>query len=126
MNMEQANDKKKLVETYYRHCLFNLGEDFWAWNDVMETVYETPEQGWKLILEMLQLAPSSVVISHIAAGPLENLLRYHGEAFIDRVRLECTTNIRLREALSTVLLDQKHDVIVSKIDEILSDVTSKE
>ncbi len=37
----------------------------------METVYETPEQGWKLILEMLQLAPSSVVISHIAAGPLK-------------------------------------------------------
>jgi len=60
------------------------------WNDpAIDTVDDLPEndpdEAWEFINAVLARHPSDKVIAVLAAGPLEDLLVYHGDAFIERV-----------------------------------------
>jgi hypothetical protein len=45
------------------------------------------EDCWSAILEVLSRNPPQSVLDVLAAGPLEDLISYHGDAFIDRIEL---------------------------------------
>jgi hypothetical protein len=64
-----------------------------------------PEVCWKVILEVLDridAEPSNRLFQVLAAGPLENLLAAHGDAFIDRVESEAASNSRFALLLGGV------------------------
>jgi hypothetical protein len=73
-----------------------------AWSLVDGVATWNRDQGWDLILMLLELAPSSADVSHLAAGPLEDLVRDHGLEFQDRIAAEAERNSRLRDALAGV------------------------
>lgn len=51
-------------------------------------VREEPETAWRLILAIHRQDKSSAIQEVLSAGPLEDLLAKHGEAFIEEVERE--------------------------------------
>jgi hypothetical protein len=47
--------------------------------------YEEPELAWNLVLQILAKRPNEPTLGVLAAGPLEDLIEYHGPRFIERI-----------------------------------------
>ena len=75
---------------------------FWAWEAVNALVREQPERAWSMILRLVELSPDDRVLANVAAGPLEDLLKFQPYAFIDRVENRARTDAKFRRCLSGV------------------------
>jgi Family of unknown function (DUF6869) len=73
----------------------------WAAFELSRLVHEDPETAWTLILTLSERGDDHALGS-LGAGDLEDLLRLHGHAFIDRIELAAKTSDRFRIALSHV------------------------
>jgi hypothetical protein len=78
----------------------------WLSGDYEEPMYdactEEPEIAWKAILELLTRDLTKDQHALLAAGPMEDLLWYHGFNFIDRVEQEAKVNVRFNHLLGGV------------------------
>jgi hypothetical protein len=63
---------------------------------------EAPEVAWQAIVALSREALTDQQIAVLAAGPLEDLLAYHGPAFIDRVEREARVYRAFRQLLGGV------------------------
>ena len=61
-----------------------------------------PEIQWRFILIAVSLSESDDELSQAAAGPIEHLLGWHGEAYISLVENEVATNPKFARALTGV------------------------
>lgn len=75
---------------------------FWAWEAVQTLVRERPEEGWLMILRLVELSPDDKTLAVVAAGPLEELLELHPYEFIDRVEHRSRDDASFRRCLSGV------------------------
>jgi hypothetical protein len=64
--------------------------------------HERPEDGRAFILEVLASDNSTPVVESLSAGPLEDLLTYHGATLIDRVEAEARRNPKFASLLGGV------------------------
>lgn len=62
----------------------------------------SPEIQWRFILIAVRLSESDAELGHVAAGPIEHLLGWHGEAYIGLVENEAARNEKLARALTGV------------------------
>jgi hypothetical protein len=62
----------------------------------------TPEQQWQFILLAMKYAEADEELSHVAAGPVEYLLGWHGEQYIDAVEYEAERNPTFARMLTGV------------------------
>ena len=60
------------------------------------------DRQWEFILAALAHAESDDELGHIAAGPIECLLGWHGESYIDRVEQQASTDAKFCRALTGV------------------------
>jgi hypothetical protein len=58
---------------------------FWAWEALSDLVRNDPERARSVLQKMWKPDTTDQMLANIAAYPLEDLLKYHGEKFIDRV-----------------------------------------
>jgi hypothetical protein len=71
-------------------------------------IIDDPEQAWKIILLLIEAAPSRKTLLAVAS-PLRQLLNPYFDEFISRVADEAARNDRLAYALSHVFIhDEKH------------------
>jgi hypothetical protein len=82
----------------------------WAWDDVNELVQEKPDAAWELILLMSAYAPDYGILSAIAAGPLEDFVHEHGDAYAAQLSQEAARNGRFRACLRATYLDLPPDI----------------
>lgn len=75
---------------------------FWAWEAVYSLVHDAPEDGWRMIQRLVELAPDDFVLACVAAGPLEDLLGRHPYVFIDRVEQQARRDAKFRRCVSGV------------------------
>lgn len=75
---------------------------FWAFDDVYWVVQGDPAVGLDLILRILSKDSSGRIQENLSAGPLENLLAYHGEKIIARVEEEAFRNPLFKRLLGGV------------------------
>lgn len=101
-------DTRILVDRYFEHVRGTTGDDAF---DVVEEVDELaradPMTAWKVVRALVDAAPSDDALSYIAAGPLEILLRMHGETVVSRIRHDAERNERVAEALRHVLVSEQ-------------------
>ena len=57
---------------------------------------------WKVINLIIKKTSEQSVIGSLAAGPLEDLIQYHGNRFIDRIETEARKNALFRHLLGGV------------------------
>ena len=89
-----------VANTYFRRCFEGRDEDYWAWEDVYEWCREDLRKGWQITLRLLDVASSKKALSHVAAGPIEDLVNSHGLAAVNKIEEECKTNKRLLYTLT--------------------------
>lgn len=67
-------------------------ENFWACKKLIELIHENPALVWESILTIVELDSSPNIIDNLAAGPLEDLLVYHGSSYIDKMEILARQN----------------------------------
>lgn len=72
------------------------------WNRLLDLVLDRPEEAWAVVLQIIDISDDSKVIENVSAGPLEDLLAFHGDMLIARIAEEAEQNERLRFALGGV------------------------
>lgn len=79
----------KLVASWIEYHRQENGKPdlYWAWEELDNMVQTRPEQAWQYILEIVNGCSNERVLSNLAAGPLENLLVFHGADFIDQLEI---------------------------------------
>jgi hypothetical protein len=75
----------------------------------------TPEQQWRFILVAVSLAESDDELGHIAAGPIEHLLGWHGEGYIDIVEQQAAKDLKFARTLTGVWQYKMTDDVWSRI-----------
>ena len=55
---------------------------------------------WKFIIASVAKAESNDELGHIAAGPLEHLLGWHGSEFIERVEQQAAQDVKFARAVT--------------------------
>lgn len=100
-------DEKLLVQLWieYHTDAEASSELFWAWEQVNETVNGSPEEGWPLIMALVEAAPNYLVLASVAVGPLEDLIVKHSEQFIARIEVLARQSENFRKSLTGVWCD---------------------
>lgn len=75
---------------------------WWAIEKFMLPTPASAGQCWDCILEIVSRNPPENVLAMLAAGPIEDLLHYHGREFIDRLEDEARKNPLFRTTLQYV------------------------
>ncbi len=84
----------------------------------------TPEQQWAFILAAVSLAESDEELGHIAAGPIEHLLGWHGKEYIDLVEQHSERDPKFARALTGVYQYLMPDELWSRIRALQARVTN--
>ena len=87
-------DLERFAEEYFNYSDKTTDKHFQAWDFFWELGHTDPESAWELILILVKMAKNKRELSYLAAGPLEDLVDYHGELFIDRIENEVRKNNR--------------------------------
>ncbi|MBV8620788.1 MAG: hypothetical protein JOY84_18125 [Curvibacter sp.] len=75
---------------------------WWPIGRFFDLQHNRPEECWQAILAVLDLNPPERVLGMLAAGPLEDLIEYHGEEFIRRIEIEAWRSLPFRLLLQGV------------------------
>lgn len=98
-----------MVEAYRRHYQLSTSAvrserlqsaaDFWASERVNDATEEPTHDVIGLLRALANAAPDDRALCYLGAGPVEDLLRCHGDRFIGVIDDEATVNARLQTAL---------------------------
>jgi hypothetical protein len=77
---------------------------YWAIDKFMLVLDESasPEDCFAAILAILDKEPPDEVLGVLAAGPLEDLLNYHGTDYVDKIEMEARKNPEFKDLLGGV------------------------
>lgn len=105
----ETHEQKRLVNAYIkRYSRYDpaIGRQevrsFWVWQACDWLCVNDPERLWRLVIEILDRTESPRVLDALAAGELEDLIEYHGPAFIERIERETARDPRFRRLLCGV------------------------
>jgi hypothetical protein len=76
--------------------------NFWAWEQFDELVKSAPDIALDVILEVLAHTDNDDVLDNLSAGPLEDIIRLHGQLMIDRIEHEAGENEKFKDLLCGV------------------------
>lgn len=95
--MKDTTDMSTLVAAYIARYANEYSHDngmfkredinFWAFQSLEELARHHPEKAYAAILEILASTEDEYVLCNLAAGPLEDLLAYHGPDLSNRLKL---------------------------------------
>lgn len=87
----------------------------WVHDFEYEATHEHPETGLKLILVILENDQSNHILEVLSAGPLEDLLAYHGEHIIEAVEAEAEKSKQFATLLGGVWQNAMPDHIWERV-----------
>ena len=100
--------RRQTIEAFVRHVPriprspkqpIEVWEDGWSGDVLIFLNEEDPGEAWAVALELLKVSTDPAWSNTIGVFIVEELLRDHGEAFIDRIEAEAATNDRLKRSL---------------------------
>ena len=83
--------------------------------DLYDLLYNDPETLWLLVLEIHHRDHSASIQQVLSAGPIEDLLARHGEAFIDRVETEARIDPLFARLLGGVWPNDMTDAVWQRV-----------
>lgn len=90
----------------------------WACMEPVDDARDNPERAWQCILFALDSPQCSEHFAVLAAGPLEDLLSFHGVAFIDRVETLARRSPQFASLLGGVWQFQMTDEIWHRVRQV--------
>jgi hypothetical protein len=115
--MFQSLPIPRLLDEWLEWCS-NPNGDSIGYSEFSWIVENEPEKGWLAILSALQDPRQELGLGNLAAGPLEDLLSFHGNDFIERVETEAKTNPKFAWLLGGVWQHAIDDEIWARIQSV--------
>ena len=98
-----AHAWKKAQESFDRG---DFSEEEWMIIKAVQRLPDNrPEELWELIVKIVELGPGPDVTDILSAGPLEDLITFHGEQMLPRVEALANESRLFRELLQGVWLN---------------------
>ena len=85
---------------------------FWTWECLQPLTGQDPELAWRVICHCLELLTTVEQAGQLAAGPLEDLIAFHGETVIARIEAMAHGSARFRFVLNGVWSQGNEDTNV--------------
>jgi hypothetical protein len=117
IDLDEA-EKHKLVAAWIAHHHAERptrSAHFWAWEAVNDLVKTSPDTCWALVHAIRAADGSDKILSNLAAGPVEDLLVYHGHRYIDDVERLSRTDPQFRKLLGGVWKNDIADDVWARI-----------
>jgi hypothetical protein len=103
-------ERDKLVAAYIQRYAERIVRDkdnvfveqdlnWWAEETFQNLGHKDPELVWELVLQVIGSTDKPDVLGMLAAGPLEDLVNYHGPQFIDRIEERAKRDEKFRDVL---------------------------
>jgi hypothetical protein len=89
---------------------------------IYDACHDYPEIAWAAILELLQRDLTDEQFGMLAAGPMEDLLSYHGAEVIDRVEQRAATYLRFKELIDGIWQLMTPDDIWERVERVRGEV----
>lgn len=89
--------------------------NFWAYDQLSELCHDDPDSCWVVIKAIRRLDSSDLILSNVAAGPLEDFLVVHGKSYIGRLEAEASTDPQLCELLAAVWKNDIEDAVWERV-----------
>jgi hypothetical protein len=104
-NLRDAGDRDRLIAQWIKYTDSAEKHLFWAYETLAAVIDEDPSLAWTIILELVHRAANGGAFDAAVAGPLEDLIAWHGEVVIDAIEQQVRGDEVLGQALSRVWLD---------------------
>lgn len=96
-------------------------KNWWAFEALDDQVRDRPDEAWGTILALIAAAEPEM-LRDIGAGPLEDFVGAHGDAYIDQIEHEASLNPKFQEALQQVWLKPDENGVVERLAKLGCDV----
>jgi hypothetical protein len=90
-------------------------ENFWAFDTLSNLCESSPEQCFAVINQIILTDASDVVLSNLAAGPIEDLLVKHGEQIIELIVRSAKNSSDWKKMLGAVWQNDISDHVWQKL-----------
>jgi hypothetical protein len=114
-NLELGDLAKAYCRKYSSTETANNMTDFEVYEKVCDLVKRNPEAAFNFILLAIKEKPSDFAFSNLAAGPMEDLLVFHGEQMIDLIEKEAKQNADFDDLLGGVWLGRMTPEIANRV-----------
>lgn len=111
LQLKISRERDRLVKTWIFAQKLGVGalgydRHSWAVDELVDLAFHQPNALWQLMLRILEIDRSDKIIAAIGAGPLEDLMVQHGEAFIDKVERLAAASPVFKAAMRHVWMEQ--------------------
>ena len=90
----------------------------WACMEPVDDAHDNPEKAWAFILLAISSPICEPHLGLLAAGPLEDLLFFHGTEFIDRVEVEAKSSPQFAHVLGGVWRFRMTDDVWTRVQKV--------
>lgn len=81
--------------------------NFWAHEELWELCRNSPDEALEIIVNLIDSSPNEWVLGNVATGPFEDLMCYHGEHVMPKLKELSKSHPALIQAMAGVWLDSK-------------------
>ena len=99
LNPREPIDRERLTTEWLSYAESGAEDRFWADEALYDLIDEDPCLAWEIILDLLHRAPTESTFANAAAGPLEDLVAFHGREVIGLIEQRVENDQDLRRAL---------------------------
>jgi hypothetical protein len=109
-------DPGEIVKSWIRMQLAENGSEeyereFWSFEKLSNYCRKEPRCAWEIVVGIYESTSNDVVLSNLAAGPLEDLLVYHGSLALPWVADYCVRQPSFGEVLQMVWRNEMRDEV---------------
>jgi hypothetical protein len=123
MNQYQRYVRLGKPVEFLMHCWANAcgpegaekEEHGWAAAELIDDARDDPAKAWQCILCAIEMPACAEHLGVLAAGPLEDLLSFHGPEYIDRIEAKARTSPLFALVLGGVWRFQMTDSVWSRV-----------
>jgi hypothetical protein len=93
----------------------------WVFDEFNRLVREEPEEAWRLIQDAVHRSGNDQILAFVAAGPLEDLIRLHARAFMERIETAAANDRHFRRAVSGVWVSDLPEDLQRRLERLIGE-----
>jgi hypothetical protein len=94
-------------------------EEFWSFDKLSDFCRKRPHDSWKVIVEIYERNSGNKVISNLAAGPIEDLLVYHGNLALILIDQYCHEEHKFVEVMKLIWKNSMSDEVWGQLQRLI-------
>ena len=98
----------EIVAAYYKNFTTQSDEDFWAFEAVVDLCRDLAK-GIDITLHLIDASNDELYLAYLAAGPVEDLIKWHGAQAVRLFELPSDRSEKVRRAVAGIYLSPSAD-----------------